>query len=330
VGTIGIVDFDIVEASNLQRQIIHSSDGIGRAKAASAGERIKSLNPYVNVVEHMTRLTSRNALGIIQGYDVVADGTDNYPTRYLVNDACTLLGIPSVYGSVSRFEGQASVFYPKEGPCYRCLYPVPPPPGMVPACGEAGVMGVLPGVIGAIQAGEAIKLIVGGEGSLIGRLLSFDAWGMKFRELKLEKDPGCPICGENRSIHELIDYEQFCGLKPNATDEPIETLTPHEFKARLDAGSPIQIIDIRAPQEQALAEFPDARALPPMQVAEHIDEFDEGIDTVVLCAIGQRSIFVICALREAGYRGRLFNLAGGVNAWLRDIGEGKTDHEGRS
>jgi adenylyltransferase/sulfurtransferase len=320
VGTLGIVDFDFVEASNLQRQIIHGTRDIDRPKVASARDRIKNLNPEVEVVEHMTRLTAENALGILRDYDIVADGTDNYQTRYLVNDACVLLGIPNVYGSIFQFEGQASVFYAKEGPCYRCLYPSPPPPGLVPSCAEGGVMGVLPGIVGTIQAGEVIKLIVGGgDGGLIGRLLLFDAWRMKFRELKLEKDPGCPICGENKSIHELIDYEQFCGLKPDREEAPIDVLTALELKARLDAGEPIQIIDIREPHERAIARFPNAKAIPLGQMARRIDEFDQSVDAVFLCKIGQRSIFAIRALREAGYKGRLFNLQDGVNAWARDV-----------
>jgi adenylyltransferase/sulfurtransferase len=319
VGTLGVADFDFVEASNLQRQIIHGTSDTDRPKIASAKDRIKDLNPAVNVVEYMTRLTGGNAIDIMRDYDVVADGTDNYQTRYLVNDACVLLGIPNVYGSVFQFEGQASVFYAKEGPCYRCLYPSPPPPGLVPSCGEGGVMGVLPGVIGAIQAGEVIKLITGGEGSLIGRLLLFDAWLMKFRELKLEKDPSCPVCGERASIHELIDYEEFCGLKRQGTEEPVDVMTALELKARLDAGEPIQIIDIREPHERAIASFPNAKAIPLGEMARRVDEFDRNTDAVFLCKVGQRSVFAIRALREAGYTGRMFNLRDGVNAWARDV-----------
>ncbi|MDR2295662.1 MAG: molybdopterin-synthase adenylyltransferase MoeB [Clostridiales Family XIII bacterium] len=319
VGTLGLVDFDLVEASNLQRQILHGVRDIDRPKVASARDRIRSLNPDVTVVEHGTRLCAENALDILRDYDVVADGTDNYPTRYLVNDACALLGLPNVYGSVLRFEGQASVFYAKEGPCYRCLYPVPPPPGLVPSCAEGGVMGVLPGIVGTIQATEVIKLLVGGDGTLVGRLLLFDAWRMRFRELKLEKDPACPICGENRSIHAPIDYERFCGLKRERGEEAVESLTARELKARLDAGDPIQIIDIREPHERAIARFPNAKAIPLGQVARRMDELDPNIDAVFLCRIGQRSVFAICALREAGYKGRLLNLRDGVNAWARDV-----------
>jgi adenylyltransferase/sulfurtransferase len=319
VGTLGVADFDFVETSNLQRQIIHGMSDIDRHKAASAGDRIKNLNPDINVVEYMTRLSAANALDVMRDYDVVADGTDNYQTRYLVNDACALLGIPNVYGSVFQFEGQASVFYAKEGPCYRCLYPFPPPPGLIPSCAEGGVMGVLPGIIGAIQAGEVIKLLIGGEGSLVGRLLLLDAWRMKFRELKLEKDPDCPMCGENRSIHKLIDYEQFCGIRQTDTEDAIDVITALELKARLDAGESIQIIDIREQHERSIARFPNAKVIPLGQVARRVGEFDPSSDAVFLCKIGQRSVFAICALREAGYTGRLLNLQGGVNAWARDV-----------
>ncbi|MDR0828230.1 MAG: molybdopterin-synthase adenylyltransferase MoeB, partial [Desulfovibrio sp.] len=241
VGTIGIVDFDFVEASNLQRQIIHSTKDIGRPKTASARDRILGLNPNVNVVTHNVNLTSENAFEILHSYDVVADGTDNFQTRYLVNDACVMLQIPNVYGSIFQFEGQATVFNADDGPCYRCLYPSPPPPGLVPSCAEGGVVGVLPGIIGTIQACEVIKLIVGEGTSLSGRLLLFDAWRMKFRELKLEKDPDCPVCGQNPSINELIDYEQFCGLK-NEDVEPVEEITALELKARIDRGDALQLI----------------------------------------------------------------------------------------
>ncbi|MDR0878629.1 MAG: molybdopterin-synthase adenylyltransferase MoeB, partial [Treponema sp.] len=229
VGTLGIVDFDFVEESNLQRQVIHGTKDVGRPKVASAQDRIKSINPKCNVITYNTMLTSANALDIMKDYDVVADGTDNYQTRYLVNDACVLLGIPNVYGSIFQFEGQASVFYAKEGPCYRCLYPEPPPPGLVPSCAEGGVVGVRPGIVGTLQANEVIKLIVGGGDSLIGRLLLFDAWKLKFRELCLDKDPHCPICGEEPTIPELIDYEQFCGLKKNNDEEPVEIITAAEL-----------------------------------------------------------------------------------------------------
>jgi adenylyltransferase/sulfurtransferase len=318
VGTLGIVDFDYVEESNLQRQVIHGIRDVDRPKVASAADRIKALNPDVNVVTYNTQLTSENALGIIEEYDVVADGTDNYPTRYLVNDACVLLGKPNVYGSVFRFEGQASVFHAKAGPCYRCLYPAPPPPGLVPSCAEGGVLGVLPGIVGTVQAAETIKLIVGGGDSLIGRLLLFDAWEMRFRELKLSKDENCPVCGKSPTIKELIDYEDFCGLG-ETDDEPIEEIEALELKARLDACDRINLVDIREPHEQAFAPFPGSVYIPLGQMQRRADELDPEADTVFLCKIGQRSKFAISALREVGYTGRLLNLKDGVNAWARDV-----------
>jgi adenylyltransferase/sulfurtransferase len=319
VGTLGIVDFDVVEASNLQRQIIHSTRDIDRPKVASARDKIRGLNPNVKVVEYNTMLTGANALDILRDYDVVADGTDNYQTRYLVNDACVLLGKPNVYGSVFQFEGQASVFYAGKGPCYRCLYPSPPPPGLVPSCSEGGVMGVLPGIVGTIQAAEVIKLIVGGAGSLLGRLLLFDAWGMKFRELKLERDVNCPICGQHPTIHALIDYEQFCGLTPASEEKRVETITALELKARLDAGERLQLIDTREPHERAIVKFPGAVAMPIGQAARRVDELDPAIDAVFICKVGQRSVFAMRALEEAGYKGRMLNLLDGVNAWARDV-----------
>jgi adenylyltransferase/sulfurtransferase len=319
VGTIGVVDYDFVEESNLQRQIIHGTRDINRPKTASAKDRIKEINPGVDVVVHNTRLDRENALDILKGYDVVTDGTDNYQTRYLVNDACVMLGIPNVYGSIYQFEGQASVFHAGDGPCYRCLYPAPPPPGLVPSCAEGGVLGVLPGIIGAIQACETIKLIIGGAGSLIGRLLLFDAWEMKFRELRLDRDPDCPICGQNPTIHELVDYERFCGISLDAGEEPIESITASELKERIDRGDPLQIIDIREPHERAIAKFPGAKYIPLGQMARRADEFDPGVDAVFLCKIGQRSIFAIRALRGTGYAGRLLNLRDGVNAWASEV-----------
>ncbi|MDR3164971.1 MAG: molybdopterin-synthase adenylyltransferase MoeB [Synergistaceae bacterium] len=319
VGTIGLVDFDFVEASNLQRQIIHSTRDIDRPKVFSAKDRIKGLNPNVGVELYDTRLTSENAFDILKGYDVVADGTDNYQTRYLVNDACVLLGIPNAYGSIYQFEGQASVFHAGDGPCYRCLYPSPPPPGLVPSCAEGGVLGVLPGIVGAIQACEVIKLIVGSGGGLSGRLLLFDALRMKFRELKIERDPNCPICGKNPTIHELVDYEQFCGLRLPEDEEPIETITALGLKERIDRGGPLQIVDIREPHERAIAKFPGAKVIPLGQMSRRAEEFDPSVDAVFMCKIGQRSVYAIRALRDAGYKGRMFNLKDGVNAWARDV-----------
>jgi adenylyltransferase/sulfurtransferase len=318
VGTIGLVDFDTVDESNLQRQIIHSTRDVGRPKTASAKDRIKGINPLVNVVTHNAMLTSQNALELFADYDIIADGTDNFQTRYLVNDACVFLGKLNVYGSVFQFDGQASVFGDKDGPCYRCLYPSPPPPGLVPSCAEGGVMGVLPGIIGTIQAAETIKLIVGGAKPLIGRLLLFDAWRMTFRELKLEKNPGCPVCGKNPSIHELIDYEQFCGLK-NTGSKPIDTITAIELKKRLDNGEQIQFIDIREPHERVIVKFHNALVIPLGQLERRMGELDPSVDAVFLCKIGQRSILGIRALQEAGYQGKLLNLQDGLNAWARDI-----------
>ena len=319
IGTLGIVDFDLVEASNLQRQIIHSTRDIDRPKTASARDRIRALNPDVNVIVHNVFLSSSNALEIIRDYDLVADGTDNFQTRYLVNDACVLSGKPNVYGSVFQFDGQASVFGAPNGPCYRCLYPSPPPPGLVPSCAHGGVMGVVPGIIGTIQAAEAIKLIVGGNDGLAGRLLLFDAWTMHFREMLIAKDENCPICGANRSIHALIDYEQFCGLKKDAAEKPVETITALDLKKRLDRGDLIQFIDIREPHERAIVNFAGAKVIPLGQLSRRMGELDPSLDAVFLCKIGQRSVFAIRALERAGYAGRMLNLHDGMNAWARDV-----------
>lgn len=320
VGTIGIVDFDFVDESNLQRQIIHSTRDIGRPKIASAKDRIKAINPNVNVIAIETRLTSENALDIIKDYDIVADGTDNFPTRYLVNDACVLLGKPNVYGSIFRFEGQVSVFGAKDGPCYRCLYPAPPPPGLVPSCGEGGVLGVLPGIVGCIQANEVIKLIIGKGKPLVGRLLLIDALNMKFRELKLRKDSKCPICGDNPTITEPIDYEFFCGIKKPGDEEiQVDEIQPTDLKARFDAGDNIQIIDMREPHELVMGKLPNTKAIPYGQVIRRMNELDPSIDTVFVCKIGVRSILAIRALKEAGYTGNLFNLRDGINGWASDI-----------
>lgn len=323
VGTLGLVDFDVVEASNLQRQVIHSTRDIDRPKVASARDRLLGINPDIRVVMHNVKLTSENALAILGEYDVIADGTDNFPTRYLVNDACVLLGLPLVYGSIFQFEGQASVFHARRGPCYRCLYPAPPPPGLVPSCGEGGVLGVLPGVIGSIQANEVIKLIVDAderEGeTLVGRLLLFDAWRMKFRELALDKEPECPICGAHPTIRELVDYEEFCGLKSREAEVPVESIAALDLKARLDGGEPFQLIDIREPHERAVFRFDDAKAIPFGQLVRRKDEFDPSVPAVFICKVGQRSLYAIRALREAGYTGRMLNLRDGSNAWARDV-----------
>src|SRR5438094_5468330 len=263
VGRIGLVDFDVVDFSNLQRQIIHGTKDVGRPKLDSAADRIRDINPFVQLDLYETMLSSENALEIGRDYDIIIDGTDNFPTRYLVNDTCVLLGKPNVYGSIFRFDGQASVFWAEKGPCYRCLYPEPPPPGLVPSCAEGGVLGVLPGIIGTIQATEAIKLILRNGQPLIGRLLLFDALGMRFRELKLQQDPNCPICSEHRTIKELIDYEQFCGITQHPETKPtMEEITATEMKQRLDKGDDIQIIDVREPHEYEIAKIPNSKLIP--------------------------------------------------------------------
>jgi len=322
VGTLGIVDFDTVEASNLQRQIIHGTRDVSRPKTASARDRLRDINPHVNVVAYETRLTSANALEIIREYDIVVDGSDNFPTRYLVNDACILLGKPNVYGSVFRFEGQASVFGAPLGPCYRCLYPEPPPPGLVPSCAEGGVLGVLPGIIGTIQASETIKLIVGGGESLVNRLLLFDAWTMRFREVKLRKNPDCPMCGVHPTIKSLIDYEAFCGIRPPAPRPPsnqLEELTAVELKRRIDLGQDLQLIDVREPHEYAFAKIPNGTLIPLGQLENRMSELDPSRETVVYCRSGIRSAHAIRQLRQAGFAGRLLNLEGGILAWSRDV-----------
>jgi adenylyltransferase/sulfurtransferase len=322
VGHLGIVDADTVDASNLQRQIIHGTRDIGRPKTASAEDRLRDINPHVHIETYPTRLTSANALGIVRDYDIIVDGTDNFPTRYLVNDACVLLGKPNVYGSIFRFEGQASVFWAGRGACYRCLYSEPPPPGLVPSCAEGGVLGVLPGIIGTIQATETIKLILGSGEPLINRLMLFDALKMRFSELKLRKDPACPICGEHPTIHELIDYEAFCGIGAadgDARDHGAEEVTAVEFKRWIDSGANLQVIDVREPHEHAIARVPNARLIPLGQITERAGEIDESLVTVVFCKRGIRSAQAISRLREAGFTGRLINLTGGITAWSTDV-----------
>lgn len=322
VGRMGVVDFDVVESSNLQRQIIHGTADVGRSKVESARDRLRNINPHIEIETHETRLTSQNAMRLLVDYDIIVDGTDNFPTRYLVNDACVLLGKPNVYGSIFRFEGQSSVFWASKGACYRCLYPEPPPPGLVPSCAEGGVLGVLPGIVGAIQANETIKLILGAENTLINRLLLFDAWEMKFRELKLRKDPHCPICGENPTIKELIDYEEFCGLRSAAfetSEAKSEEITASELKERLDRGQPFQIIDVREPSEYEIARLPGTKLIPLGQVLARINEIDPSKDTVVHCKAGVRSAKAIEALKKAGFPGRLINLRGGITAWSNEV-----------
>ena len=325
VGRIGIVDCDVVEASNLQRQIIHGTADIGRPKIESARDRLRDINPHIEIETHETRLTSQNALGLFANYDIIVDGTDNFPTRYLVNDACVLTGKPNVYGSIFRFEGQASVFWAAApnggGACYRCLYSEPPPPGLVPSCAEGGVLGVLPGIIGAIQANETIKIVLGAEGILVNRLLFFDAWQLKFRELKLRKDPECPVCGENPSIKELIDYEEFCGLRAQPPEEAarLEEISATELKQRLDNGQDFQIIDVRETFEYDIARIPGTKLIPLGRVVARMNEIDPSRETVMHCKAGVRSAKAIAALKQAGFPGRLINLKGGITAWSDEV-----------
>jgi sulfur-carrier protein adenylyltransferase/sulfurtransferase len=322
VGTLGLVDFDVVDASNLQRQIIHSTADIGRKKLDSAEEKLKALNPALNVVKHDTLLSSANALDILKDYDVVADGTDNFPTRYLVNDACVLLGKPNAYGSIFRFEGQASVFATKDGPCYRCLYPEPPPPGLVPSCAEGGVLGILPGLIGVIQATETIKLILGIGEPLIGRLLLVDALKMRFRELKLRKNPECPVCGTHPTVTHLIDYQQFCGLESEsdvqrAVKNGIPQLSVKELKRRMDAGESLFILDVREPFEYRIANI-GGKLIPQNEVPERIGEIDRNQEIIVQCKSGGRSQRIAEFLKQSGFP-NVANLAGGILAWSDEV-----------
>lgn len=320
VGRLGLVDFDVVDTTNLQRQIIHSTANVGRAKLDSARERIAEINPYVQVDTHEVALTSENALELFEPYDIIVDGTDNFPTRYLVNDASVLLGKPNVYGSIFRFEGQATVFYAKEGPCYRCLYPEPPPPGLVPSCAEGGVLGVLPGVIGVIQAIETVKLILAKGDSLIGRLLLFDALKMKFRELKLRKNPECPICGENPTIKELIDYQEFCGVthQPEVNVGAEFEITPVELKEKIDRGDDFVLIDVREPEEYAIGRIPGSKLIPLRTVTERLHELSSADEIIVHCRSGARSGQAVEFMKQAGYR-KVKNLVGGILRWSDDV-----------
>jgi len=317
VGKLGIVDFDVVDVTNLQRQIIHSTPDIGRPKLQSAHDHLKQLNPHIEIVTYETRLSSANALDLFRDYDIVADGTDNFPTRYLVNDACVLLGKPNVYGSIYRFEGQASVFAAEQGPCYRCLYPEPPPPGLVPSCAEGGVLGILPGLVGVIQATEVVKLILGKGQPLIGRLLLVDALEMKFRELKLRKNPECPICGPNRTIDKLIDYEQFCGIGPEPPPQPgIKEfeIDPVEVKKKMDRGDEFFLLDVREPHEVDICKLPGSHLIPVGQIADRASELNSADEIVAYCRSGQRSGKAVDFLRKAGFR-KVKNMVGGILAW---------------
>ena len=321
VGHIGLVDFDVVDASNLQRQIVHGTSTVGMAKTESAKRRLQDLNPHIEVTIYETQITSANALELMQPYDVIVDGTDNFPTRYLTNDAAVLLGKPNVYGSIFRFEGQATVFAPQQGgPCYRCLYPEPPPPGLVPSCAEGGVLGVLPGVIGTIQATEAIKLLTGIGEPLIGRLLLYDALAMHFRELKLRRNPACPVCGEDPTVSELIDYVQFCGIAPEAPQIGSQyVITPTELAAWLERDDRPFLLDVRNPYEVAIANIPGTDKLIPVdQLPERIHELDSAREIVVYCRSGARSGRAVELLVQVGFR-KVKNLEGGVLRWADEV-----------
>ena len=320
VGTLGVVDYDEVEFSNLQRQLLHMTRDVGRPKVESAAERLRAINPDVRVEAHRLTVSSANALELFSGYDLIVDGTDNFPTRYLVNDAAVLTRRPYVYGSIFRFEGQASVFAAPGGPCYRCLYPEPPPPGLVPSCAEGGVLGVLPGIIGTIQATEALKLILKTGESLVGRLLILDALRMRFREVRLRRDPECPACGDNPTIRELQDYEQFCGLGPVAPHGADFDITPEELRAALRSGQPPVLLDVREPMEYQINRLPGSVLVPLGDLPESLGELDGTRELVVYCHHGIRSVQAVELLRGAGFRAR--NLVGGITAWIDRVEPG--------
>jgi adenylyltransferase/sulfurtransferase len=319
IGTLGIVDFDVVDTTNLQRQIIHTTADVGRKKLDSAAEKLKAINPFLNLRTFETKLTSANALGLFREFDIIADGTDNFPTRYLVNDACVLTGKPNVYGSIFRFEGQASVFATEQGPCYRCLYPEPPPPGLVPSCAEGGVLGILPGLVGVIQATEAIKLILGNGEPLVGRLLLVDALSMKFRELKLRKNPDCPVCGTHPTVTKLIDYNEFCRIR--GEEKPVETSIPQmhveELKRRLDAGDDLLVLDVREPHEYQICNI-NGYLIPLGDLPRRAGELDPNREIVAHCKSGMRSAKAADFLRQSGFK-KVHNLSGGILAWADRI-----------
>jgi len=325
VGRIGLIDFDVVDFSNLQRQIIHGTPDVGRSKLDSARDRLRAINPHVELETYEAALSSENALKLFEPYDVILDGTDNFPTRYLTNDACVLLGKPNAYGSIFRFEGQASVFATKDGPCYRCLYPEPPPPGLVPSCAEGGVLGVLPGVIGVIQATEAIKLITGIGEPLIGRFLIYDALRMRFRELKLKKDPDCPVCGTHPTVTRLIDYEQFCGIVPAAKEQtPVSVqannteITSVELKQRLDRGDKLTLVDVREPNEYQINRIPGTTLIPLGEIERRLSELNPDDEIVVHCKMGGRSAKAADILRSKGFK-HVLNLKGGILDWIDKV-----------
>ncbi|MCO5297278.1 MAG: molybdopterin-synthase adenylyltransferase MoeB [Fimbriimonadaceae bacterium] len=320
VGRIGLVDFDVVDLTNLQRQVIHGTDDVGRSKLDSAAETIRGINPHVRVDRHEVLLSSENALEILSDYDVVVDGTDNFPTRYLVNDACVMLGKPNVYGSIFRFDGQTSVLAHPDGPCYRCLFPEPPPPGLVPSCAEGGVLGILPGVIGLIQATEAVKLILGKGEPLVGRLLLYDALAMRFRELAIRRDPSCPVCGDQATVTELIDYHDFCGVPGHGSNQAVfeDEISVGELKKLRDAGAPHVLIDVREPHEWEINRIEGARLIPLQDLAARMNELDTADEIVVYCLSGARSAEACLFLRTAGF-GKVRNVAGGIRAWVEHV-----------
>jgi adenylyltransferase/sulfurtransferase len=320
VGRLGLVDFDVVDFTNLQRQVTFGTSDVGKSKSEAARARLSNLNPAIQIESFETQLTSANALELFKDFDIIVDGTDNFPTRYLVNDACILLGKPNVYGSIFRFEGQVTVFGMPDGPCYRCLYPEPPPPGLVPSCAEGGVLGVLPGIVGSIQAMETIKLILGSGENLVGRLLLFDALGMKFRELKLRKNPNCPMCGTNRTIHELIDYYEFCGVRGEEAPAPsvqVPEITPRELKTRLDRGDDLFILDVREPHEFQICNL-KGHLIPLGELPRRVHELDSSREIVAHCRSGKRSAEAVDFLRKAGFR-KVLNLKGGILAWSDEV-----------
>jgi adenylyltransferase/sulfurtransferase len=322
VGTLGLIDFDVVDFSNLQRQIIHSTDSVGRPKVESAVERIGQINPNVKVIAFNEMLTKDNIMRIAKDFDIVLDGTDNFQTRYLVNDACVFMKKPFVYGSIFRFEGQSTVFYPGKGPCYRCLFAEPPPPGMVPSCAEGGVLGILPGIIGVVQATEVVKLILGKGELLIGRLLLYDALAMKFREVKFRQNPKCPVCGEHPTIKELIDYDAFCGLtrgqEAKVDSNSIPETNVRELKKMIDKKEKFVLIDVREPSEYAICQIPGAKLIPLSVVAERANELDSADNIVVHCHFGGRSAKAVAILQKMGFK-KIKNLAGGIDAWSQEI-----------
>jgi adenylyltransferase/sulfurtransferase len=321
VGTLGLVDFDVVDYTNLQRQVLHHTGDVGRLKLDSAIDKLTAINPFVQIERFDTYLNSQNALEIIRGFDIIADGTDNFATRYLVNDACVLSGKPNVYASIFRFEGQASIFGTNGGPCYRCLYPEPPPPGLVPSCAEGGVLGVLPGLLGVIQATEVIKLVIGAGEPLIGRLLLVDALAMRFREMRVRKNPECPVCGENPTVKELIDYNQFCGVRGEeaeaATSARIPEISPEELKHRLDAGEDTFVLDVREPHEYQICNL-HGYLIPLGDLPKRVHELDSSREIVVHCKSGARSAKAVDFLRQSGFK-RTSNLTGGIIAWADRI-----------